>query len=146
MPLFSLSPLVLHLYKESSLTGWEIAGFAFGLVAILGEAIADRQLERFRSNPQNRGAVYRDGLWRVSRPPNYFFEWLYWWAYVIMGVGMPCGVVTLLGPVLMLLFLFKLTGIPYTEQQALSSRGDAYREYQKATPIFLPWFPQKTER
>lgn len=45
----------------------------------------------------------------------------------------------------MFLFLFKLTGIPYTEKQALASRGEAYRTYQRTTPMFFPWFPQKTK-
>jgi len=43
----------------------------------------------------------------------------------------------------MLLFLFKLTGIPYTEMQAISKRGDDYRDYQKTTSVFIPWFPKE---
>ena len=47
------------------------------------------------------------------------------------------GTTVLLGAV-MLLFLFRITGIPYTKRQALRSGGDAYREYQRTTSIFLP--------
>jgi steroid 5-alpha reductase family enzyme len=36
--------------------------------------------------------------------------------------------------------LFKVTGIPMTEEQALRSKGEAYREYQKTTSAFVPWF------
>jgi steroid 5-alpha reductase family enzyme len=43
----------------------------------------------------------------------------------------------------MFLFLFKVTGIPYTEAQALKSRGEAYREYQRTTSSFIPWFPRE---
>jgi steroid 5-alpha reductase family enzyme len=46
----------------------------------------------------------------------------------------------------MLLFLFRVTGIPYTERQALQSRGDAYREYQRTTSAFIPWPPRKLDR
>jgi steroid 5-alpha reductase family enzyme len=42
----------------------------------------------------------------------------------------------------MLFFLLRVTGIPYTEQQSLRSRGDAYREYQRSTSSFVPWFPK----
>ena len=43
---------------------------------------------------------------------------------------------------LMLFFLFRVTGIPATEEQALRSKGDAYREYQRTTSAFVPWFPR----
>ncbi len=109
------------------------------LVSVGGETIADRQLARFRADPATRGQVCRDGLWRYSRHPNYFFEWLHWWAYVLVAPGQW---LTLLGPAAMLLFLFRVTGIPYTEQQALRSRGDRYRAYQRSTSAFIPWPPR----
>ena len=49
------------------------------------------QLARFRNDPANRGKTCRDGLWRYSRHPNYFFEWLHWFAYVCLAVGSPIG-------------------------------------------------------
>ena len=116
-----------------------IAGVIVWLVAVGGEALADRQLARFRADPSTRGTVCRVGLWRYSRHPNYFFEWINWWAYVLIGHLAP---LTLLGPAAMLLFLFRITGIPYTEQQALRSRGDAYRAYQRSTSAFVPWPPR----
>jgi steroid 5-alpha reductase family enzyme len=121
---------------------WTIAGVAVWFVAAAGEWMADRQLERFKADPANRNEVCRGGLWRFSRHPNYFFEWLHWWAYVLIGHG---GPLTFVGPAAMLLFLFRLTGIPYTESQALRSRGDAYRAYQRTTSAFIPWPPRRAE-
>ncbi|MEO7917426.1 MAG: DUF1295 domain-containing protein, partial [Dokdonella sp.] len=74
-----------------------------------------------------------------------FFEWLHWFAYVLLAVGLGAVWValSLLGPVLMFGTLFWVTGIPFTEQQSLRSRGDDYREYQRTTSIFIPWFPKK---
>ena len=46
----------------------------------------------------------------------------------------------------MLVFLYKVTGIPYTEMQALRSRGEDYREYQETTSAFIPWFPRESRR
>ena len=43
----------------------------------------------------------------------------------------------------MLYTLLKVTGIPYTERQALTSRGDDYRAYQRSTSAFVPWFPKR---
>ena len=51
----------------------------------------------------------------------------------------------MIGPILMFYFLFRVTGIPATEAQALRSRGDAYREYQETTSAFVPWFRKKSQ-
>ena len=118
---------------------WAAAGIAVWVAAVVGEWVADRQLERFRADPRHRGAVCDTGLWRYSRHPNYFFEWLHWWAYVLIGHAAPP---TFLGPIVMLVFLFRVTGIPLTERQALRSRGDAYRAYQRTTSVFFPWPPR----
>lgn len=125
---------------------WDWLAIAVWTVAVAGEWMADRQLARFRADPANRGKTCRTGLWRVSRHPNYFFEWVHWWAYVLLAAGSPLWGLTLLGPGLMLLFLFKVTGIPHTEQQALASRGEDYRRYQQTTSAFFPWFPREAAR
>lgn len=117
-----------------------IAGACVGFGAILGEAIADTQLARFRANASNKGKTCRAGMWGYSRHPNYFFEWLHWFAYVLMGYGGPAWWLTFVGPAVMLLFLYRVTGIPHTEKQALLSRGDDYRDYQRTVSAFVPWF------
>ena len=117
-----------------------------GRLAIGGEWLADRQLARFRTDPSSKGRVCRDGLWRYSRHPNYFFEWTHWLAYVLIGWGSPYWWVTLAGLVAMYLFLNFVTGVPFTEQQALRSRGDAYRDYQRTTSRFFPLPPGLEEQ
>ena len=120
-----------------------LAGVGVGLLAIAGESRADAQLRRWRTEPANRGRACRSGFWRFSRHPNYFFEWLHWWAYVFLAARWPHVLGALLGPAVMLLFLFRVTGIPHTERQALASRPDDYRAYQRETSAFFPWFPKK---
>jgi steroid 5-alpha reductase family enzyme len=133
---------VLAAMAGDELDVFAYAGIAVWIVAVAGEAIADRQLARFRSDPGNKGRVCRVGLWRYSRHPNYFFEWVHWWAYVLIGHGAP---LTWVGPVVMLVFLFRISGIPYTELQAIKSRGETYREYQRTTSAFVPWFPRRQQ-
>ncbi len=120
----------------------EWAGVAIWMVAITGEASADRVLERFQADPANAGKACRVGLWRYSRHPNYFFEWLVWIAYAVFALASPLGWIALACPALMLYFLLRVTGIPATEAQALKSRGDDYREYQRTTSAFVPWRPK----
>ena len=140
------APMLVAAGNSSTPLGWlDAAGVAVFIAAVCGETIADRQLQAFRSASRNKGKVCRDGLWRYSRHPNYFFEWVHWWAYVLIGWQAPFGWATLFGPAIMLLFLFKVTGIPPTEENALRSRGDAYREYQRTTSVFFP-LPPKADR
>jgi len=121
----------------------EVSGVAVWLVAVLGESTADAQLARFKRDPASKGKVCRVGLWGVSRHPNYFFEWLIWIAYALFALASPFGWMALALPVLMLHFLINVTGIKATEAQALSSKGEAYREYQLSVSPFIPWFPKK---
>lgn len=127
--------------------GWpDLLAAAVWVIAVAGESLADAHLAAFRANPANRGRTCREGLWRYSRHPNYFFEWLHWWAYVPLAWGAPLPWLALLGPALMIFFLYRVTGIPYTEAQALESRGDDYRDYQRTTSAFVPWFPKRSPR
>ncbi|HMP71736.1 MAG TPA: DUF1295 domain-containing protein [Kiritimatiellia bacterium] len=111
--------------------------------AWIGEAAADAQLAAFKANPAHRGKVCAVGLWKYSRHPNYFFEWCIWVAVALAATPAPHGYLAWLCPALMLYFLFKVTGIPATEAQALRSKGEAYRSYQQSTSAFVPWFPKK---
>jgi len=139
--LFAL-PMLLAARSTAPLGFLDYLGIAIWFAAISGELIADQQLSRFRSDPHQTGQVCQRGLWHYSRHPNYFFEWLHWWAYVCLAIQAPWGWLTILGPLLMLHFILNVTGIPPTEAQAIKSRGEAYREYQRTTSAFFPWPPK----
>ena len=138
----SLPFLVSSLNPAPRLAVLELAGAALWLVSLVGESVADAQLARFKADPANRGRTCRAGLWGLSRHPNYFFEWLVWCAFALVASASPWGVLAWTCPALMLFFLLRVTGIPATEAQALRSRGDDYREYQRTTSAFVPWFPK----
>jgi steroid 5-alpha reductase family enzyme len=138
--------LPVSVAMESPVSVWGMMdwlGLSIASAALIGEASADRQLARFRANVSNKGAVCRSGLWRYSRHPNYFFEWLHWWAYSAFAWGSSLWIITLTGPLLMFLFLRFFTGIPHSERSSLRSRGEAYREYQQTTNMFFPWKPRQ---
>jgi steroid 5-alpha reductase family enzyme len=140
---FSLPFLVVIQNPRPSFGLIELVGALIWLAAVSGEAAADWQLATFRSKPWNRDRVCRDGLWYFSRHPNYFFEWLHWWSYVVMALGAPGWPLTLIGPIGMGWALMKVTGIPPAEEQGVRSRGDDYRDYQRTTNAFFPWFPKR---
>jgi steroid 5-alpha reductase family enzyme len=115
---------------------------AIWAVAVVGETVADFQLTRFRTRMCNRQKTCREGLWRYSRHPNYFFEWLHWFAYIPLAIGSPIWWLSLIGPLFMFVLLYRVTGIPFSEQQALRTRGDDYRNYQACTSPLIPWLPR----
>lgn len=119
-----------------------LGAFVFAL-AIALEWLADHQLALFKADPANKGKVCRIGLWSWSRHPNYFFEWTHWFAYLILAIGSSGVWLSIGGVVVMYLFLTRVTGIPPTEQRAVESRGDAYRDYQSSVSAFFPLPPKK---
>lgn len=147
--LFS-TPMLMAANNTAAWNGLDIAAIAIWILAWGGESVADAQLAAFRRDPSTKGQVCRNGLWNYSRHPNYFFEWIHWWAYVAFAWQIPWGGVggwiALIGPVAMYYFINFKTGIPPTEKQALLSRGDAYREYQQTTSAFFPWLPRAQAR
>ncbi|QOJ01791.1 MAG: DUF1295 domain-containing protein [Phycisphaeraceae bacterium] len=140
-----------------SLSPLTMVGLALFALALTTETIADRQLASFRADPANRGRTCRRGLWRYSRHPNYFFEWLVWVALALAatdsrpegtaawwgresGWEWVWGASAWLAPLAMLVLVTKVSGIPWAEAQSLRSRGDDYRRYQRETSAFFPWF------
>ena len=143
-------PLVFAIFVAahvpvSALRIQDLLGAVILLAGIAGEAIADAQLRRFRHDPANTGRVCDVGLWRCSRHPNYFFEWLGWLAYPVIGLaaGYPWGWASLLAPIFMYWILVHVTGIPPLEAQMLRSRGARYRAYQSRTSMFFPLPPRE---
>jgi steroid 5-alpha reductase family enzyme len=65
---------------------------------------------------------------------------LHGFTYVPLALPFAVGWLSLIAPILILYLLFAVTGIPYTEKRALASRGDTYRDYQRRTNAFFPWF------
>ena len=113
-------------------------GIILWLIAFIGECISDKQLKDFRQLRENKLNVCRIGLWKYSRHPNYFFEWLQWISFVFLSIGSSEFYLSFIGPVFMYIFLIKLTGVHWVELQAVKKRGDAYRQYQKEVPMFFP--------
>lgn len=125
---------------QISVTEW--IGIGIWAISLAGEALADHQAHVFKTTPGNQKKVCDVGLWKYSRHPNYFFESCIWWGYFVFALGAKDGAYTVYCPVIMLLLLTKVTGVPLSEAQSLKSRGEAYRTYQRRTSMFIPWFPK----
>ena len=114
-----------------------IDGVALALVVIgiAFESIGDLQLARFKARPQNRGRVCDQGLWRYTRHPNYFGDFVTWWGLGLFGLA--AGATwQLCGPALMSLLLIQVSGKALLERGMQDRPG--YADYIRRTSGFFP--------
>lgn len=137
---FSLPALLISFNHSARVAPLEWVGIAVWAVGVGGEWLADRQLSRWKA--EHPGLTARGGLWRYSRHPNYFFEWVTWVGLALVAAAAPWGALAFLTPAFLLVLILFVTGIPPSERQALRSRGDDYRRYQRETSAFIPWPPK----
>jgi len=136
----SIPFFIISINKNLQISFIEYIGAGLWFIAICGEALSDWQLQHFKKDPNNKGKVCQYGLWNYSRHPNYFFQLLLWISVLLFALGSPYGIMALICPLSIGYLIFKVTGIPMTEEQSLRSRGEAYKEYQRTTSVFIPWF------
>lgn len=140
--LLSASAFIVVAYRPDKVPAAAVViAVLLWLISVVGETLADAQMKNFRANPANKGRVCRDGLWRYSRHPNYFFECVHWTAYVALAWGAPHAWATLVAPMVMAWLLMKLSGVPLLEQEMIE-RKPGYAEYVRTTSALIPWPPK----
>jgi steroid 5-alpha reductase family enzyme len=150
--------MIIGLNPDPSLSAIELLGFAVACAAFLFESVADFQKAGFVVGAKSRGERNRVcdvGLWRYSRHPNYFAEWMVWNGLVLMALpslfhlfeAEPVWIAVLLtiglGFVSRLMYftLVYYTGAKPAEFYSVQKRPD-YAEYQRTTNIFFPGPPR----
>ena len=116
-------------------------GVSLWFVGILFESVGDYQLARFKANPANRGRVMNQGLWRYTRHPNYFGDFLVWWGFYLLAAESSSWWWTVIGPLLMSFLLLRVSGVRLLEN-SLRSRVTGYAEYVRDTSAFFPRPPK----
>ena len=139
---FSLPFALIALDPSSGFGVIAWIGVTLWAIGNIGTIVSDYQLARWRADPANEGKTARGGLWGWSRHPNYFFEWVNWCGNALVATTAPQGWIAWIVPAGLLFLLFRVTGIPATEAEALRSRTD-YAEYQRTTSAFVPRPPRR---
>jgi steroid 5-alpha reductase family enzyme len=119
------------------LTAW-LVGFFF-------ETVGDAQLARFKDDPDARDRngfrIMDRGLWRLTRHPNYFGDFMVWWGLFLLACGdLAVAAVTVVAPVVMSLLLTVGSGKRLLERQLAERPG--YAEYAARTSGFFPAIPR----
>ena len=124
-----------------------VVGALLWLLGFGFEVIADRQKKYFSEQPENKGRFITQGLWSVSRHPNYFGEIVLWTGIAIISLPFLSGwqFVTLVSPVFVFLLLTRISGLPFLEEKGEKKWGEDkdYIEYKERTPILVPFFGKK---
>ncbi len=141
--MLSIPFFVIALNPNPEISIIEYIGAGMWLISIIGEGLSDFQLAQFKKNPTNKGKVCENGLWNYSRHPNYFFQFMIWVSVLIFALPSPYGWISVICPLSIGYLIFKVTGIPMTEEQAVRSKGQLYVDYQRTTSAFVPWFKKK---
>jgi steroid 5-alpha reductase family enzyme len=130
-------PLLGGIAGDSSPLGWlDYAGVALWLVGLYFEAVGDWQLTRFKADPANAGQVMDQGLWGLTRHPNYFGDFCVWWGFGLIALSAGAWW-ALLGPVLMSVLLLRVSGVTLLERD-IGRRRPGYAEYIRRTNAFFP--------
>lgn len=155
-------PAVLQAFNVSqTLSLFEILFYIGALVSVCLEMLSDFQKARFVSKMKESGEknkVCNEGLWKYSRHPNYFFEWMVWNCLALSALPSvyslftkDAGIFTVfylagLGFVSKVMYttLVDYTGARPSEYYSLKKRP-AYREYQRTTNMFFPGPPKKSD-
>jgi steroid 5-alpha reductase family enzyme len=133
-------PLLAGIDGNSPVGFLDYAGVALWFIGFLFESVADFQLMKFKSDPDNRGQVLDSGLWRFSRHPNYFGEFCLWWGYYLIALSAG-GWWTVVSPVLMTFLLLRVSGVAMLEKD-IGKRRPAYAKYIEQTNAFFPGLPK----
>ena len=145
--LISVSP-------STQLSPLEIIGFIIFVFSIVFETVADYQKLKFlkEMKRQNKKNMVCDiGLWKYTRHPNYFAEWMVWNGLIIASIPsyislftsealwlwIMIGVALLYTSRIMYVTLVYLTGAVPSEYYSVQKRP-AYKAYQQSTNIFFP--------
>ncbi len=115
-------------------------GVSVWLIGFAIEVEADRQKRAFKRDPQGQRFICT-GLWAWSRHPNYFGEIVVWLGMLCLSSSTLAGAgwVVVLSPILVIVLLTRVSGIPLLEARADTRFGDdeAYQRYKATTPVLM---------
>jgi steroid 5-alpha reductase family enzyme len=134
--IISLPILFINKSENTPINWLDFTGLAIWLIGFYFEAVGDAQLMRFKKNTMNKGKLLQEGLWSLTRHPNYFGEVIQWWGIGIIALSVIDGWMTLIGPLTITYLILKVSGIPMLEKN-MEAHPD-FENYKQKTNAFFP--------
>ena len=147
---FAFAPGILVLLipegQQAPFSVFDILGIIIALTAVTILYFSDRQLQKYRSTTEyKKGGIFRKGLWKYSRHPNYFGEVLFWVSMMFFAISVglhtsyPGVVLVFVGPALMAIF-FRFSSW-LMDVRSLERRPN-YKQNMEEVSAMIPWFPK----
>ena len=137
---FVALPVALGMFFDVAIWPAVVVGVLVWGVGFFFETVGDRQLAAYKRRPrEERPPVMDEGLWGLTRHPNYFGDATMWWGLWLVGglaSGWVVGLATVLCPVAMTFFIRNVTGAKLLERTM--SQRDGWDEYAARVPMFFP--------
>jgi len=128
--------------KAVPLSWYALIGIVLWLEGFIFEVVADHQKTRFRSKKENRDKFINEGLWSLSRHPNYYGEITLWLgiAFIAFPVLQEWQLLTLISPIFVYILLTRISGVNMLERRADKKWGDdpEYQLYKETTSSLIP--------
>ena len=137
----SQNPVLVNLFDFFALTIW--IGIIIWILGFLFETFGDYQLYKFKQDPNNKGKVLDQGLWKYTQHPNYFGEVTQWWGIYVIALAVPFGWISIFGPIFITYMIIKVSGIKLLDKHY--EGDDIYADYKRRTSTFFPWFPKQNK-
>ena len=119
----------------------DFIGLIIWIIGFYFEVVGDAQLAHFVQKTANHGKIMQTGLWKYTRHPNYFGEVIMWWGIYTVALGLPDGIMTIIGPITITLLILFVSGIPLLEKK-YKGRPE-FEAYKKRTSVFIPLPPKR---
>lgn len=116
-------------------------GIFIWVIGFYFESVGDGQLKSFLNNPQNKGKIMDQGLWKYTRHPNYFGEVTLWWGIWLISFYNSNSFIGIIGPLTITTLILFVSGIPLLEKKYQGNK--LFDIYKSKTSVFIPWFHKK---
>ena len=125
----------------SEFTVLTYVGLFFWMIGFFFEVVGDYQLAQFKKDKKNKGKIMDQGVWSLTRHPNYFGEVSMWWGIFLMAFSIGTHIGFIVSPLLVTYLLTQVSGVAMLERNMAGRKG--WDAYTQKTSKFIPWFPKK---
>lgn len=130
-------PLFIYILNDINFSWLNIIGMLIMIFAVIIELISDKNMHKFIKNRKSRSEVNKEGLWGISRHPNYFGEITFWYGFALFLILSNFSYFYLIIGAILNNCLFLFISIPMAEKHMIKYKPD-FINYKKEVRMLIP--------